>query len=102
MESLGRFAEPSVLILTSLAGGPKHGYALMQDIEELTGAKIGPGTLYAALGRLEQRALIETLPPENRRLPYRITTAGASALRSYLEHAQRVTTTGLTRLAAFA
>ena len=102
MEGLGRFAEPSVLILTSLAGGPKHGYALMRDIEELTGAAIGPGTLYAALGRLEQRALVETLPQQDRRQPYRITAAGASALRSYLEHAQRVTATGLTRLEAFA
>jgi DNA-binding PadR family transcriptional regulator len=102
MESLGRFAEPSVLILTSLAGGPKHGYALMQDIEDLAGARIGPGTLYAALGRLEQRALVETLPPEDRRRPYRITAAGARALRSYLEQAQRVTATGLTRLEAFA
>ena len=55
MDGLGRFAEPSVLILASLADGPKHGYALIKDIEELAGTTLGPGTLYAALARLEQR-----------------------------------------------
>jgi DNA-binding PadR family transcriptional regulator len=102
MDDLGRFADPSVLILTSLAGGPKHGYALIKDIEELASATIGPGTLYAALARLESRKLIRALPEQDRRRPYEITANGAAALRAYLEHARRIAGAGLQRLAAYA
>jgi DNA-binding PadR family transcriptional regulator len=102
MDGLGRFADPSVLILTSLAGGPKHGYALIKDIEQLAGTTVGPGTLYAALGRLEHRQLIEAMPEEDRRRPYRLTPAGAQALQSYLENARRISVAGLKRLEAFA
>src|SRR5262245_14230422 len=100
MES--RFAEPSVLILASLSGGPKHGYALIKDIEEIAGATLGPGTLYGTLSRLEQRGLVEALPAQDRRRPYRITPAGAAAARAYLEHVQRAAAVGLRRLAALA
>jgi DNA-binding PadR family transcriptional regulator len=99
---LGRFADPAVLILTSLAGGPKHGYALILDVAEFAEVTLGPGTLYGALSRLEQRGLIEALPAEDRRRPYRITTDGAAALRSYLEHAQSVARRGLLHLEAYA
>jgi DNA-binding PadR family transcriptional regulator len=102
MDGLGRFADPSVLILTSLAGGPKHGYALIKDIEQLAGTAVGPGTLYAALSRLEQRQYVETLPEQDRRRPYRITPAGVAAVRTYLEQARRISTAGLERLRAFA
>jgi DNA-binding PadR family transcriptional regulator len=91
-----------VLILTSLSSGPKHGYALIKDIEEIAGARLGPGTLYGALTRLEQGGLVEALPAQNRRRPYRITPAGAEAVRAYLEHLQRVAVIGLKRLAAYA
>jgi DNA-binding PadR family transcriptional regulator len=97
-----RFAEPSVLILASLSGGPKHGYALIKDIEEIAGATLGPGTLYGALTRLEQRGLIEALPAQDRRRPYRITPSGAEAVRAYLQHVQRVAAVGLKRLEAYA
>ena len=96
-----RFAEPGVLILASLSSGPKHGYALIKDIEELAGTTLGPGTLYGALARLEQRGLVEALSPQERRRPYRITPAGAEAVRAYLENVQRVATTGLKRLEAY-
>jgi DNA-binding PadR family transcriptional regulator len=102
MEDLRRFADPGVLILTSLAGGPKHGYALIKDIEQLAGSTLGPGTLYAALARLESRELIRALPEQDRRRPYEITENGATALRAYLEHARRVAGAGLRRLAAYA
>ncbi|RZU01939.1 DNA-binding PadR family transcriptional regulator [Kribbella rubisoli] len=102
MDGLGRFAEPSVLILTSLAGGPKHGYALIKDIEGLAGTVVGPGTLYAALSRLQKSRLIEALPEEERRRPYQITPTGVQALRTYLEQARQVSTVGLKRLTAFA
>ena len=100
--ALGRFAHPGVLILASLADGEKHGYSLMQDIEELAGVRLGPGTLYGALARLERAGLIEARPAEDRRIPYRLTGLGATELRTYLEVAQRVARTGLRRLAAFA
>jgi DNA-binding PadR family transcriptional regulator len=97
---LGRFGDPAVLILSSLADGDKHGYALTTDIERFAGVTLGPGTLYGALARLEQRGLIEPLPAEERRRPYRLTGAGATALRAYLQHARRVANAGLRRLEA--
>ena len=97
-----RFAEPGVLILASLSSGPKHGYALIKDIEEIAGTTLGPGTLYGALSRLVQRGLVEALPAQDRRRPYRITPAGAAAARAYLRHVQRVAAVGLRRLEAYA
>lgn len=91
--------EPVVLVLTSLAGGPKHGYALARDIEEFAGVKLGPGTLYGALSRLEQRGWIEALPADDRRRPYQITATGAAGLAGHLAAAQRITAAGLRRLA---
>lgn len=95
---LGRFAEPAVVILVALSDRPRHGYAIMTDVEELSGAPIGPGTLYAALARLEARGLIEALPAEDRRRPYRITAAGALTLRAQLRGIRSLVRTGLTRL----
>jgi DNA-binding PadR family transcriptional regulator len=102
MNGLGRFADPSVLVLASLADGPKHGYALIKDIEGFAGTRLGPGTLYAALSRLEARGLIEALPEQDRRRPYRLTAAGAEAARTYLRHARQVSTAGLARLEGYA
>ena len=67
---LRRAGEASALILISLAAGPKHGYALIQDIEELAGVELGPGTLYGALDRLERLGLIEPVPADDRRVAY--------------------------------
>lgn len=99
LDGLGRFAEPAVLILSSLAGGDQHGYGLIKDIEGFAGVALGPGTLYGALARLEQRGLVQALAPEQRRRPYRLTGTGATALRRYLLHARSVADTGLGRLA---
>ena len=99
LAELGRFADPAVLILSSLAGGDKHGYALVKDIQEFAGVRLGPGTLYGALGRLEQRGLVEALAAEERRRPYRLTGRGATALRAYLLHTREVAQVGLIRLA---
>lgn len=99
LNDLGRFADPSLLILASLAGGPKHGYAMMEDIEAMSGVRLGPGTLYGALTRLEQRGFIAPLPAEERRRPYRLTAQGAVALREQLEGLEAFARTGLGRLA---
>ena len=95
---LGRFAEPSLYILASLADGPKHGYAIMTDVEALTGSPMGPGTLYGALARLERRGLIEALEPVERRRPYRLTGLGEATVRAQLERLAGFAATGLQRL----
>jgi DNA-binding PadR family transcriptional regulator len=98
LNELGRFAEPSLFIMVSLGDGPKHGYAIMADVEAISGQRLGPGTLYAALARLERRGLIEALEPEDRRRPYRLTGLGATMLRAQLQSLSSFATTGLNRL----
>jgi DNA-binding PadR family transcriptional regulator len=71
----------------------------MQDIEEFSGAKLGPGTLYGALARLEEAGLVEALPAQDRRRPYRITPAGSVALHRELSDTTRIAQLGLRRLA---
>ena len=96
----GRFAEPSLYILVSLSDGPKHGYAIMTDVEAISGLPLGPGTLYAALARLEQRGLIEALEPVDRRRPHRLTALGATTLESQLAGLAGFARVGLERLKA--
>jgi DNA-binding PadR family transcriptional regulator len=95
---LGRFAEPSLFILISLSEGPKHGYAIMTDIERVAGSPMGPGTLYGALARLERRGLVEALDPVERRRPYRLTALGATTLEDQLRRLRSFVDTGLARL----
>jgi DNA-binding PadR family transcriptional regulator len=97
-DDLGRFSDPSLLILSSLASGSKHGYAMILDIEGFSGVRLEPGTLYGALARLEQRGWIEPLAAEERRRPYRLSAAGAEVLRRQLDSMQRVVRVGLKRL----
>ena len=54
--------EPSFLILTALASGPKHGYAVLRGVEELSNGRVSlrPGTLYTALDRLCGEHLVES------------------------------------------
>ena len=90
---LGRFSGPALAILTCLADGPKHGYAMMTESRTL-GVELGLGTLYGALNRLERLGLIEALPAENRRRPYRITPSGAAFHRAELERLDRLVRAG--------
>jgi DNA-binding PadR family transcriptional regulator len=89
-DDLGRFADPSVLILTSLSDGPKHGYAIMTDVATFSGVGMEPGTLYGALSRLEKRGWIRPLDTDERRRPYQITAAGQSILAEQLKTMQQV------------
>jgi DNA-binding PadR family transcriptional regulator len=100
LSEFGRFSDPALLILASLAGGEKHGYAMMEDIEHMAGIRLGAGTLYGALSRLEQAGLIEALPAEERRRPYRLTEQGAASLRLTLTSLQKFVSQGLKRLTA--
>jgi len=97
---LGRYSDPPLLVLASLADGPKHGHAMIDDIEQMSGARLGPGTLYGAIARLEREKLIEPLPEEDRRHPYRITPAGSRLLRAKLTTLQQFARAGLRRLEA--
>ena len=91
-----------MLILTSLAGGPKHGYALTKDIATFAGVRLGPGSLYGALSRLEERGLIEPEPvgpdADSRRRPYRITVDGRAALESAVRAMRALSDEGASRL----
>ena len=91
--------EPGLLILASLAGGPKHGHAMIADIDRLIGLHLGPGTLYGALHRLEEQALIEPLPTEELRRPYRLTALGRTVLANQLAAFRQFADAGLARLA---
>jgi DNA-binding PadR family transcriptional regulator len=97
-EKLGHYSDPPLLVLASLASGPKHGHSMIEDIERLCGTRLGPGTLYGAIGRLEEQGWIEPLPIEERRQPYRITAQGMSVLRAKLTTLQRFANSGLKRL----
>jgi len=91
-------SDPGLLLLISLSGGPKHGHAMLLDVANFAGVRLGPGTLYGALARLERRGLIEALEPEDRRRPYRLTGAGATTLAAQLAHLEGFVRTGLERL----
>jgi len=91
--------DPSLLILASLASGPRHGYAMIEDIDRFGGTRLGPGTLYGALARLEERGLIEPLDSADRRRPYRLTVAGSRALADEVEALDQVVQLARSRLA---
>jgi DNA-binding MarR family transcriptional regulator len=99
LSALGRFSEPGMLVLLSLAEGDKHGYAMLIDAKDTFGVKLGPGTLYQAIDRLQHQGLIEALPSTDRRRPYRITALGVRELEAQLENMQRFLATGKQRLA---
>ena len=99
LSGLGRYAGPATLILSSLAEGPKHGYALTKDIERFAEVRVAPGTLYEALSRLEGQGLIESVESDDRRRPYKLTAVGAEALRTHLATQRRIADLGLRRLA---
>lgn len=84
------FSDPQFLVLASLADGPRHGHAMLADIEAMTGTRLGPGTLYGAIGRLERLGWIERLPTDERRKPYRITDSGMEVFRSKMAVLQRI------------
>ncbi|MFC5861736.1 PadR family transcriptional regulator [Acidicapsa dinghuensis] len=95
-----QFSDPSLLVLASLADGPKHGYAMIEEIERMSGQRLGPGTLYGAITRLDQQGLIEALAVEDRRQPYKLTAVGRRVLRARLLAMQQVALVGLRKLEA--
>jgi DNA-binding PadR family transcriptional regulator len=87
------------LVLASLADGDKHGYAMMEDIGRFAGVRLGPGTLYGAITRLEQHGWIRPLKSaEDRRQPYTLTADGRRHLEERLSDLNQIVRTGLRRL----
>ena len=98
LDEFGRFTEPAVLILISVAEQPRHGYAIADDIEAITGTRPGPGTLYGAITRLETRGFIEPVPSDDHRTTYELTPEGRQALQARLDAMDAVTRLGKERL----
>ena len=90
--------DPQILILASLADGEKHGYAMMEDIDQFGGVRLGAGTLYGAITRLEEQGSIERVESADRRKPYRITGLGIRRLEEQTEAMNRVVKTAMRRL----
>jgi DNA-binding PadR family transcriptional regulator len=98
-------SEPVLLILTSLADQPRHGYALMKDIEELSGGRVrlSTGTLYGALRRLLEDAWIERFEQADtsrEKQAYRLTAAGRGQLQLELDRMKQLTRAAGARLRA--
>ena len=91
-------SDPSLLVLSSLAEGDKHGYAMMEDILRFSGQRLGPGTLYGAITRLENQGFIRPLNSGDRRRPYRLTSSGKKYLEEQLAILGRIVKTGSARL----
>jgi DNA-binding PadR family transcriptional regulator len=96
---------PVLLILTSLAAHPRHGYALIQDIEQLSGGRVrmSTGTLFGALRRLLEDGWIERFEQEDtsrQKQAYRLTCAGRRQLELELDRMKQLTRAGLARLRA--
>jgi DNA-binding PadR family transcriptional regulator len=90
--------DPTLLVLSSLADGDKHGYAMMSDIKAFAGVDLGPGTLYGAITRLEERGLIRALASDDRRRPYRLTPSGREFLAEQLAALEPIVRIGTRRL----
>ena len=92
--------DPGLLLMISLASGAKHGHAMLLDVERFAGVRLGPGTLYGALSRLETSGQVEALPEEGRRRPYRLTDHGRHFLTERLRSLNLAVSTGLARVEA--
>jgi DNA-binding PadR family transcriptional regulator len=90
--------DPTLLVLSSLADGDKHGYAMMEDIQGFAGVRLGPGTLYGAITRLEERGWIRPVAAEDRRQPYAITALGRRHLEEQVSNLDAVVKAARRRL----
>ena len=100
-----RLTEPVLLILMSLADQPRHGYALMKDIESLSQGRVrlSTGTLYGALHRLLENRSIERFEQQDtsrEKQAYRLTVVGRRQLEMELDRLRQLTRAGMSRLRA--
>jgi DNA-binding PadR family transcriptional regulator len=92
--------DSQILVMCALLDGPKHGYAINTAIEAMTDDRLGPGSLYGALARLEAKGFIEPLPGQGRQRPVRLTDKGREVTERELRAMARVADSGLRRLGA--
>ncbi|MFF0294187.1 PadR family transcriptional regulator [Kitasatospora sp. NPDC004614] len=96
--------EPTLLLLTALADAPRHGYALIQEVDAISGGrvKLRTGTLYGALDRLLQQGLIEVAAEEivdgRARRTYSLTESGRGVLATEAERLRTVAAEAQRRL----
>lgn len=91
-------SDPTLLVLASLAEGEKHGYAMMEDIQRFAAVRLGPGTLYGAITRLEERGWIRPVASDDRRQPYQITASGKKYLEEQVGTLDQIVKTAQRRL----
>ncbi len=91
-------SDPATLTRLSLSAEERHGYAMVEDIATFAGVRLGPGTLYGAITRLEKLGWIKPVPSTDRRQPYRLTATGKRHLEAELAALQQVGKTGVSRL----
>ena len=99
----GPLTEPILLILMSLADKPRHGYALIKDIEAISNGRVrlSTGTLYGAIRRLLEDEWIERFEQEDtsrRKQAYRITSEGRRQLELELDRMRQLTQAATARL----
>lgn len=90
--------EATFFILLSIAHKPKHGYAILKDVESLSGGRIkfSTGTLYGAISRLLEQEWIEQIendqPPDSGRprKDYALTDRGRSILNAEVSRLESV------------
>jgi DNA-binding PadR family transcriptional regulator len=103
MESLP-VTEPVLLILLSLAEQPRHGYAILQDVQEMSEGRVtlSTGTLYGALRRLLDDGWIERFDQEDNsrgRQAYRLTPGGRRNLQQEVSRLKQLTRVASLRVA---
>ena len=96
-------SETVLLILTSLSGQPRHGYALLKDIEDLSGGRVrmSTGTLFGAIRRLLENRWIEPVDLDDTsrdKQGYRLTPAGRRQLQSEINRMKYLTKAATLRL----
>lgn len=97
MRTIGA-TDPTLLVLASLAGGSKHGYAIMEDVKTFAGVRLGPGTLYGAITRLERKGWIRAVQSSDRRQPYALSAAGRKHLNEQVAGLGQVVKIAVERL----
>jgi DNA-binding PadR family transcriptional regulator len=106
-ESTSPLTEATFFILLSLSPAPKHGYAIMKDVKELSKGRIvfSTGTLYGAIRRLLEQAWIKRVsdpepnPTDRERKAYTLTEKGRKVLNAEIERLQSLLTTAKQRTA---
>lgn len=93
-----RYSEPESLILLCLLDGQKHGYAIGDELEALMGERPGPGTLYGAITRLEEKGMIVERSSRDRRKPFALTRRGEERARDEVARLESLAREGRRRL----